>query len=87
MDCYIWTVGKDYPVAILVEITLGGYGDYELSDYEKFEERGLGYASAESAKGHVEEMIRGLITTISVEFLETRDVLEEMFREQESEQK
>jgi len=72
--CLVWTVGDDYPVAILVECKLWGYGGYRgFGLYNEFTDRYLGYGSKQTAKSIVEDMIRGAITSISADFLEARD--------------
>ena len=73
VNCFVWTVGKKYPVAIYTECTLSGWGDYKYPTWDKFESRMLGYSSSDKARKHVKDSIREIITTISAEFLERRD--------------
>ena len=74
VSCLVWTVGEDYPIALLVECTLSGWGWYELPGiWGKFESRILGYTSKSKAKDFVNDAIRDIITTISADFLNARD--------------
>lgn len=84
VSCLVWTVGKDYPVAFLVECTLSGYGSYSFPLFEKFEGRILGYGSQHNVRDQVEESIRGLLTDISADLLEARDKVKQWGEKKES---
>ena len=71
INCLVWTVGDDYPVAEYVECELNGYGDYGFQ--RDFSSRMLGYSDSSRADEQVQAMIRQIITDISAEFLEARD--------------
>jgi len=75
LSCHVWTVGKDYPVAFLVECKLSGWGSYSSPLYEEIESKILGYASAQSLRKQVEESMRGTITDVSADLLEAKDRL------------
>ena len=73
--CHIWTVGKDYPVAFLVELEMKGCGNYKNKLYDTmYYQKSLGYGSAQTAKRQVEESIRELMAEISTRFSEHREI-------------
>lgn len=80
LGCLVWTVGDDYPVAILTECKLWGYGGYRFSGGSEFEARYLAYGSKQSANQQVDEMLRGAVTQIAGDYLEKRDKLLSKFK-------
>lgn len=73
IGCYIWTVGKDYPIAKHIECKLSGYGVYEIPLEQEFKSESLSYSSAANADEQTREILRGLVVDIASDFYESRD--------------
>ena len=72
-SCAIWTVGADYPVAMLLECELIGLGMYGIPSGKRFQSRFLGYASADMAKDAIEKAIQDAIAQVTGELLRVRE--------------
>lgn len=71
VNCRIWTVGDQYPIAYNIECNLGSYGITE-NDYISIETEYLGYAGLDGIKNVMDETIRDAVADMSSQFIEMR---------------
>ena len=87
VNCRIWTVGNDYPIAFHVMCNLKGMTTYGCGFCDDLNGSCLGITSLKRAKSDIEESVRDIITSICSDFFDCKDMIEKQRKSYDNQNK
>ncbi|MEQ8710494.1 MAG: hypothetical protein RIC36_16025 [Rhodospirillales bacterium] len=72
VNCHVWTIGDNYPMAFHVECELRSMGFSREWTISSYEHQMLGYGRKDAIKDQVKESIQSIVRKISEDFLQDR---------------